>query len=454
MKILLSFLTLFTALLFIPFYAHAANPAPLPISPITGVITNSTKLEWLVPTYSLKATSPYRVQVSNLIDFSVLSKDTTTSNTFYSPQLAEGIWYWRVLAKDSNNIESDWSQPAQFMYSSVIPSASPTPIPSVIPSPSVSSSPSPEIQTSPTPIPQVTPTPTPNITPTPIPTVSPSPSPTATPSPSFTLNQLPSQINSNQSFSALITLILPIQLNTVFYLKGAFYAEGSSNYFGQTKYNGNWLKNSGSYSTQFKIQTDAQGKWQGYIEFTPDTQDSGFDSSGEYNFKIGRYTATGSGPTWSDSQSIYINEVITPSPSPSPSVSPLPLPIPSISSLELTSQFISLDTLEATEESTLEASESAFIEDPDIATIAGVATTSGTIVKGTTTESFLNPYTNWFYITSGILFMAGLISTLVVKYKPHNIIRQWLLFHNQPKTLKNSPPLWQSDLPPQVEPWR
>lgn len=123
---------------------------------------------------------------------------------------------------------------------------------------------------------------------------------------SFTISNIPSQINSDQSFNVSISLSLPDKPNTSFYLKGAFKKSGSSNYFGQTKVWGNWIKNGSTYSNQFPITTDSLGNWSGNLEIKPDSEDSGFTGTGDYIFKVGRYTSTGSGPTWSNESNIQI----------------------------------------------------------------------------------------------------------------------------------------------------
>ncbi len=440
---------------------RAANPAPLQISPVNGSIVNSTKLEWLVPAYSLKATSPYRVQVSSSTDFTVPVKDTTTSNTFYSPQLSEGVWYWRILAKDINNIDSDWSSVMQFTYSTVvIPSPPPTPTPPPSPSvtPSLTPTATPTSLPSPSPIAlpsaQATPTSTPNptVTPTPVPT--PTPTPTPTPA-AFTITQVLTSINSTQSFSGLVTVVLPTQPNTTFYLKGAFYDDGSTNYFGQTKVNGNWIKNSGSYSSQYKIQTDSQGKWQGSIEFIPDPQDTGFDSSGDYSFKVGRYTSSGSGPTWSDSTTIYINEIL-PDPSPSPSVFPSASPLPSTT--DLTTDLISPIADPVIEEASSEgeqreASDSGLEIDPQIASVEAVATVAGDMEKSSDNQPKSGIPAWWFYLGAIPVFLTGLIWSLIVKYNLHHKIIKWLSSLSQPKTPKNLLARSPSNLNPPEESW-
>ncbi len=428
-------LTTLTALLFSIHISHvqAANPAPIQVTPPTGQTVSTTRLEWLAPDYSLKSTSPYRVQIANNPDFQPTEKDYSTQNTYYAPtSLTEGVWYWRILAKDINGVESAWSPTSQFTYSTSIPT--PFPSPSIEPSPTI------------TPLP----TPTPFTI-----TVSPSisPTPTPTPSPYFSFGTLPSTINSNQSFQLSVSLYLPQSPQTIFYLKGAFYEDGSSNYFGQTKYSGNWIKNSQTYSSQYKIQTDSAGSWLGNIEFIPDPQDSGFDSSGEYHFKVARYTSSGSGPTWSDSQTLYINEIIIPSPSPSSLPSALPSPSPATTA-ETDNTFASLiEDQPIYEESTIsgtEASPSAFIN-PELPQVAGIATVAGDIntKNNTATDKLINP--GWFYLSSGLLFLIGIASAFIVKYQLGRQIKKWLSPPTQLKTPKSLPPLWQRDLPPTEE---
>ena len=149
------------------------------------------------------------------------------------------------------------------------------------------------------------PTPTPSASPT----LSPSIQPSTTSSTLFTISNTPSQINSDQSFSAKVNLSLPSNPSSPFYLKGAFKKSDSSNYFGLTKVSNSWVKNGSGYSDQFKITTDSSGNWSGNLEVQPDSEDSGFTGSGDYTFKIGRYNSSGSGPTWGNETTINITAV-------------------------------------------------------------------------------------------------------------------------------------------------
>ncbi len=42
------------------------------------------------------------------------------------------------------------------------------------------------------------------------------------------------------------------------------------------------------------------------MEVKPDNEDSGFTGTGDYIFKVARYTSSGSGPTWSNETTIKI----------------------------------------------------------------------------------------------------------------------------------------------------
>lgn len=156
----------------------------------------------------------------------------------------------------------------------------------------------------------------------------PTPSPTSTPttssiptssssnqSSSFTISDTPSQINSDQSFNAKVSLSMPSNANTDYYLKGAFKKSDGTRYLGLTKKNSEWVEYGDDYSDQYKITTDSLGNWNGSIEVKPDTLDNDYKGSGDYIFKVGRYTNAGSGPTWSNETTIKINDLNSPSPS-------------------------------------------------------------------------------------------------------------------------------------------
>ncbi len=174
-------------------------------------------------------------------------------------------------------------------------------------------------------------------TPTPASTSTPSSTPTPTPSPSsttsttssqFSISDVPSQINSDQSFSVKITLTMPNNPNTVYYLKGAFKKTDGTRYFGLSKKDSEWIEYGDEYSDQVKITTDSSGNWSGNLEVKPDTFDNDYKGSGDYIFKVARITSSNSS-TWSNEASIKINSIATTTSSPTPQTSALPTKSPS-----------------------------------------------------------------------------------------------------------------------------
>lgn len=299
-------LSIFSALIifFIPETVFAGNP-PQQSLPSDGSTTSSSKLEWQAPPYALYSGNNYRVQVDDDSSFSSLNKDYYTDNTYYSPSLSDNLWYWRVKAKDSTGTWSDWSSVWSFTLTSSTPTPTPSPIPSPTTSPTASS------------------------------TSTPSSSSSTNSTSSFTISDTLSQINSTDSFEVSVDLKLANSPNATFYLKGAFVKDGSTNYFGYTDVEGAWVKNSASFSSQKQITTDSSGVWSGSLKVKVDSEDSGYQGSGEYIFKVGRYTESGSGPTWSNEVNISIIDQATPEPSTaqgnsSTVVIKSPIPSPSI----------------------------------------------------------------------------------------------------------------------------
>ena len=165
---------------------------------------------------------------------------------------------------------------------------------------------------------------------------------------------------------------------------------------GLTKNGSDWIEYGDDYNDQYKITTDASGTWSGNLEVKPDKNDNDFKGTGNYIFKVGRYTQGGSGPAWSNEITVKINNLDNPSRgnsptpqatkevSPSPSVfkSPSPRPTPSLKPT------------------------------PKIASVAGAkASSSASDIKGTKVEVKSQKQSNPL-IGLGVLFIiagAGLI---------------------------------------------
>lgn len=110
---------------------------------------------------------------------------------------------------------------------------------------------------------------------------------------------------------------------TSYFLKLAFFAtpSGSSkNYFGQTWVADHWIRNSENYAKQLPVVTDTDRVWEGEIGFMVDSEDSGYAGAGVYNLVAGRYTASGSGPEWSEPILVSVlSQPIPPTPPTPPS---------------------------------------------------------------------------------------------------------------------------------------
>ena len=111
------------------------------------------------------------------------------------------------------------------------------------------------------------------------------------------------------------------------YIKGAFYQEGSTNYFGYTKNGDSWIKNGDTSTSQRSIVIDS---WDGKLSVKSDFLDSGYKGEGEYQVKVGYYYTTSGGNlssiNWSSNNvTVSLNEP-DPTPSPTPTSTPTPTP--------------------------------------------------------------------------------------------------------------------------------
>jgi hypothetical protein len=98
--------------------------------------------------------------------------------------------------------------------------------------------------------------------------------------------------------------------NQELYIKGVFFKQGSSNYFGFTQNGEQWIKNSSSITAQRKVVV---GQWDQLLILRPDFFDSGFSQSGMYVYKIGYYLVDPQGKlsavNWSTTQQeIYLSK--------------------------------------------------------------------------------------------------------------------------------------------------
>lgn len=349
---------LFQAFLW-PQIISAADPPSL-ISPSdNSTESKPPKLTWQYSGECFEGGSCFRIEVDNNSDFSSVEKETYDKDTSYSPKgLTEGTWYWRVKAKDKSEKWSGWSQVFKFNIGAGAASAAQAPTES-------------SAKTS-------DPKKSENI---------------------FDIKDAPSEINSGQEFEISVSLKIPDKSNADFYFKGAFKKDGSSNYFGQT-HTGEWVANGEKYSKQLKITTDSSGNWEGQIKVKPDAEDSGFDGTGEYIFKVARYTDSGNGPTWSNELKIKINQIITPEPSAKDSEE----------IIEEDEEVVGLTFIPET------ASRSYEIK---IASVAGTST----IVDNTIPETKIlaKKEINWLLVISGLGVLIAGVGFVFFKLKKENI---------------------------------
>lgn len=166
MRIIFLVLTLFY--LFFGVSPIFAFDPPNLLSPSNNSTVTSSKLEWQTPAYTIYSQgSPYIVQIKNTSAFTS-SDDRYKTNTYYTPQLSDGTWYWRVKAKNSDGIWSDWSTIWSFTLTAATPTPTPTPTSAPTPTPKPTATPTskPTVKPSPITIPTHTPIATPTIPPT------------------------------------------------------------------------------------------------------------------------------------------------------------------------------------------------------------------------------------------------------------------------------------------------
>src|SRR3989344_3301334 len=166
---------------FWPSPAFAADPPNL-ISPSDNSTETKPKFSWEYNGECVEGGSCFRIEIDNNPDFSSPEKSTYTNNFSYSPQgLADGMYNWRVKAKDKQSLPgepgksdtwSGWSKVFKFTIGTQITS----------PPPAISVT-----QSSPTP----------------------QPSPSQKIQSDFSIKEIPSELNSNSDFETQISLTLP-----------------------------------------------------------------------------------------------------------------------------------------------------------------------------------------------------------------------------------------------------
>ena len=136
--------------------------------------------------------------------------------------------------------------------------------------------------------------------------------------------------NSTYQVNDEVQIHVSIEINssdgTAYYLRGVFYKSGTSNYCGYT-WNGSTFYNSPvSDGKNFLKVTVNNNKWEGDLKVKIDSQNPDCNSSGEYKFKIQRFTDSGSGSF--DDQSELTANFSIPTPTPTSTPNPTNTPTP------------------------------------------------------------------------------------------------------------------------------
>ncbi len=140
---------------------------------------------------------------------------------------------------------------------------------------------------------------------------------------SISVNNLPQSINANEQQDFSLEVNVSLGSNSEYYLRAVFsHPDSPSSYFGYTDgYNGTEAK------SFYKISTSDKGEWSGILKIRPDSNSPYFKGEGIYNFKIGYYTSSGSGPNWKYENTIFL-VYLPPSPTPTQSLAPTLTPTP------------------------------------------------------------------------------------------------------------------------------
>lgn len=221
------------------------------------------------------------------------------------------------------------------------------------------------------------------------------------------------------------------------YIKGAFYKDGSSNYFGYSKNGDSYIKNSEATTLQRSVKVSA---WDGNIVLRSDFSDSGYQGEGEYKVKLGFYYTTTTGSlssvNWSaNSLSVLVSEpdptptpvpTLTPTPtaqpSPTPTRTPTPTPTPT-NALTITAtptinqrQLIENTSPEPFLENSLDETDETMLDESVIESSGGAVLGTDTILKSTdetkNLNSMISVFFGFFAAGFGVFSLASVVYVL------------------------------------------
>ncbi len=195
------------------------------------------------------------------------------------------------------------------------------------------------------------------------------------------------------------------------YVKGAFYKDGTSNYFGFTKNGNNWVKNGDTTTSQRQVTV---GNWDGNITVKSDFDDGDYKGEGDYKVKLGFYYLTSGGNlssvNWSsNSVDVAINN---PDPTSTPIPTPTNTPVPPTATPKPTATPTTKPTATAVPKPTITKvldTESPSPESSEVVTPSPVLPT--TEVLGTSTSRHINFFPVILIVVSILLF--GICGTII-----------------------------------------
>src|SRR5438105_4172222 len=102
----------------------------------------------------------------------------------------------------------------------------------------------------------------------------------------------------DEEYTIQVTLSINTANGTTYYLRGVFFKPNTSSYCGYTWNGTSWF--SGPYSSNegwknFLPVTVSNNTWTGEVKVKIDAENNSCKDSGSYNFKIQRFTLSGSG---------------------------------------------------------------------------------------------------------------------------------------------------------------
>lgn len=149
------------------------------------------------------------------------------------------------------------------------------------------------------------------------------------------ISNVPSTVNTDNEFTFLASMD-GVSKNTVYRLRVAVSASGSTEYFGSTYNGSSWNKGSINDGNFISVTTDDSGIWNGDMKGKIELSDPNFkNGAGTYELKVGRYTETGSTATWSNSVTLAVSAppltatpTLPPTNTPTPQNTPTPTKTP------------------------------------------------------------------------------------------------------------------------------